>query len=38
VIGSRATDVKGHKQPLRPFFNIQGMAQNAVEPVAVRVT
>jgi DMSO/TMAO reductase YedYZ molybdopterin-dependent catalytic subunit len=38
VIGSRATDVKGHTQPLRPFFNIQGMAQNAVEPVAVRVT
>jgi sulfane dehydrogenase subunit SoxC len=38
VIGSRATDVRGHKQPLRPFFNIQGMAQNAVEPVAVQVT
>jgi DMSO/TMAO reductase YedYZ molybdopterin-dependent catalytic subunit len=37
VIGSRATDSKGHVQPLRPFFNIQGMAQNAVEPVAVRV-
>lgn len=38
VIGSRARDVKGNEQPLRPFWNIQGMAQNAVEPVAVRVT
>ena len=37
VIGSRATDDKGHVQPVRPFWNIQGMAQNAVEPVAVRV-
>lgn len=37
VIGSRATDDKGHVQPLRPFWNIQGMAQNAVEPVAVQV-
>jgi DMSO/TMAO reductase YedYZ molybdopterin-dependent catalytic subunit len=37
VIGSRATDDKGHEQPLRPFWNIQGMAQNAVEPVAVQV-
>jgi DMSO/TMAO reductase YedYZ molybdopterin-dependent catalytic subunit len=37
VIGSRATDDKGHVQPTRPFWNIQGMAQNAVEPVAVRV-
>jgi DMSO/TMAO reductase YedYZ molybdopterin-dependent catalytic subunit len=37
VIGSRATDSKGHVQPLRPFWNIQGMEQNAVERVAVRV-
>ena len=37
VIGSRATDATGNVQPLRPFWNVQGMAQNAVEPVAVRV-
>jgi len=38
VLASRATDVTGNIQPLRPFWNIQGMAQNAVELVAVRVT
>ncbi len=38
VLGSRATDTKGNVQPLTPFWNIQGMAQNAVEQVAVRVT
>ena len=37
VIGSRATDSKGHVQPLRPFWNIQGMEQQAVERVGVRV-
>ena len=37
VLASRATDSTGNVQPLRPFWNIQGMAQNAVEPVAVQV-
>jgi DMSO/TMAO reductase YedYZ molybdopterin-dependent catalytic subunit len=37
VIASRATDSKGHVQPLRPFWNIQGMEQQAVERVGVRV-
>jgi DMSO/TMAO reductase YedYZ molybdopterin-dependent catalytic subunit len=37
IIGSRATDSEGHVQPLRPFWNIQGMAQQAVERVGVRV-
>lgn len=37
VLASRATDAAGNVQPLRPFWNVQGMAQNAVERVAVRV-
>ena len=37
VIASRATDSKGNVQPLRPFWNVQGMAQNAVEQVAVQI-
>lgn len=37
VIASRATDSAGNVQPLRPFWNVQGMAQNAVEQVAVEV-
>ena len=37
IIGSRATDDQGNVQPLRPFWNVQGMAQNAVEQVAVQV-
>ena len=36
-LASRATDATGNVQPLRPFWNVQGMAQNAVERVAVRV-
>lgn len=37
ILASRATDDKGNVQPLRPFWNVQGMAQNAVEQVAVQV-
>jgi sulfane dehydrogenase subunit SoxC len=36
-LATRATDATGNVQPLRPFWNIQGMAQNAVERVAVQV-
>ncbi len=36
-LASRATDSTGNVQPLRPFWNVQGMAQNAVERVAVQV-
>jgi DMSO/TMAO reductase YedYZ molybdopterin-dependent catalytic subunit len=36
-LASRATDATGNVQPLRPFWNVQGMAQNAVERVAVQV-
>ena len=32
-----ATDVTGNVQPLRPIWNIQGMAQNGVERTGVRV-
>jgi DMSO/TMAO reductase YedYZ molybdopterin-dependent catalytic subunit len=37
VISSRATDVSGNIQPLRPFWNQQGMAQNGVERIGVTV-
>jgi DMSO/TMAO reductase YedYZ molybdopterin-dependent catalytic subunit len=37
IVSSRATDVTGNVQPLRPFWSIQGMAQNAVERIPVRV-
>ena len=36
-LSSRATDVTGNVQPLRPFWNMQGMAQNGVERIAVQV-
>ena len=37
VISSRATDSAGNIQPLRPFWNVQGMAQNGVERIGVTV-
>ena len=37
VLSCRATDVTGNIQPLRPLWNIQGMAQNGVERWGVRV-
>jgi DMSO/TMAO reductase YedYZ molybdopterin-dependent catalytic subunit len=38
ILAARATDVTGNTQPLEPFFNIQGMAQNGVERIAVHVS
>jgi DMSO/TMAO reductase YedYZ molybdopterin-dependent catalytic subunit len=35
VVSSRATDSAGNIQPLRPFWNQQGMAQNGVERIGV---
>jgi DMSO/TMAO reductase YedYZ molybdopterin-dependent catalytic subunit len=37
ILSCRATDVTGNVQPLRPIWNIQGMAQNGVERWGVRV-
>jgi DMSO/TMAO reductase YedYZ molybdopterin-dependent catalytic subunit len=37
ILSSRATDAAGNTQPLEPFWNLQGMAQNGVERIAVRV-
>jgi sulfane dehydrogenase subunit SoxC len=37
ILSSRATDSAGNTQPLEPFWNLQGMAQNGVERIAVRV-
>ncbi len=37
ILSCRATDVTGNVQPLRPIWNIQGMAQNGVERTGVRV-
>ena len=37
ILSCRATDVTGNIQPLRAIWNIQGMAQNGVERIAVRV-
>jgi len=37
IISSRATDSAGNIQPLRPFWNQQGMAQNGVERIGVTV-
>jgi DMSO/TMAO reductase YedYZ molybdopterin-dependent catalytic subunit len=36
-LASRAYDEAGNFQPLRPFWNTSGMAQNAVERIAVHV-
>jgi len=38
VLAARATDVTGNTQPLEPFWNLQGMAQNGVERIAVHVS
>ena len=38
VLAARATDVTGNIQPLEPLWNLQGMAQNGVERIAVRVS
>ena len=37
IISSRATDVTGAQQPLEAYWNVQGMAQNSVERIAVQV-
>jgi hypothetical protein len=37
ILSCRATDDTGNIQPLRPIWNIQGMAQNGVERWGVRV-
>jgi DMSO/TMAO reductase YedYZ molybdopterin-dependent catalytic subunit len=37
ILSCRATDATGNIQPLRPIWNIQGMAQNGVERTGVRV-
>jgi hypothetical protein len=38
ILSSRATDADGNVQPLKPFWNVQAMAQNGVERIAVQVT
>lgn len=37
IVSSRATDEKGNVQPLKPYWNVQGMAQNGVERIPVQV-
>jgi sulfane dehydrogenase subunit SoxC len=37
ILSSRATDDAGNIQPLRPFWNRQGMGQNGVERIRVEV-
>jgi hypothetical protein len=37
ILSCRATDAEGNRQPLKPFWNVQGMAQNGVERIGVRV-
>ena len=37
ILSCRATDDKGHRQPLKPWWNVQGMAQQGVERIPVRV-
>src|SRR3954468_22981886 len=37
ILSSRATDAAGNIQPPRPFWNVQGMAQNGVERIGVTV-
>ena len=37
ILSCRATDAAGNRQPLKPFWNVQGMAQNGVERIGVRV-
>jgi DMSO/TMAO reductase YedYZ molybdopterin-dependent catalytic subunit len=38
ILSCRATDVTGNVQPIRPLWNVQGMAQNGVERIAVHVS
>ncbi|MBJ7453103.1 MAG: sulfite oxidase [Blastococcus sp.] len=38
ILAARATDVTGNTQPLEPLWNVQGMAQNGVERIAVHVS
>jgi DMSO/TMAO reductase YedYZ molybdopterin-dependent catalytic subunit len=37
VLSCRATDASGNSQPLEPFWNLQGMSNNYVQTVPVRV-
>lgn len=37
IVSSRALDSAGNIQPLRAFWNVQGMAQNGVERIGVTV-
>jgi len=37
ILSSRATDSAGNRQPLNSFWTVQGMAQNGVERIPVRV-
>lgn len=37
VLSCRATDAAGNSQPLEPFWNVQGMANNYVQTVPVTV-
>jgi DMSO/TMAO reductase YedYZ molybdopterin-dependent catalytic subunit len=37
ILSSRATDAQGNTQPLKPYWNVQGMAQNSVERIPVQV-
>jgi DMSO/TMAO reductase YedYZ molybdopterin-dependent catalytic subunit len=37
ILSSRAYDAAGNVQPLRPAWNVQGMAQNGVERIGVTV-
>lgn len=37
ILSDRATDAAGNTQPLEPWWNAQGMAQNGVERIAVLV-
>jgi sulfane dehydrogenase subunit SoxC len=38
ILAARATDETGNTQPLNPLWNVQGMAQNGVERIAVHVS
>jgi len=38
VLSVRATDTAGNTQPLEPFWNLEGNAQNSVQRVTVRVS
>jgi sulfane dehydrogenase subunit SoxC len=37
ILSCRASDAAGNRQPLKAFWNVQGMAQNGVERIPVRV-